>query len=61
MFKEGAKFPCGQCGKQFTKQKSIAKHRRAVHEGVKYSCGQCDNEFTSQGSLRQHRRAAHDA
>ena len=29
---EGIKYPCGQCGKQFSDKVDVAKHQRAVHE-----------------------------
>ena len=47
---EGVKYSCGQCGKEFTTQGALKRHRRATHKGVKYPCGQCGKEFSSQGS-----------
>ena len=56
---EGIKFPCGQCGKQFSHKGDVAKHQRAVHAGIKYPCGQCDKEFSSMTNLARHRRTLH--
>ena len=47
-FKEGAKFSCGQCWKQYTKQVNLARHIRAAHEGVKFHCGQCGNKVDNE-------------
>ena len=58
--KEVVKYPCGQCGKEFTSQGHLARHRRSVHEGVKYPCGHCGKEFTDQGNLAKHKRAVHE-
>ena len=53
---EGIKYPCGQCGKQFSRKGDVATHQKAIHEGVKYPCGQCDKEFSSKTSLARHQR-----
>ena len=53
---ERIKYPCGQCGKQFSWKNGLFKHLRAVHEGVKYSCGQCGKDFYLKASLAEHNR-----
>ena len=51
---------CRQCGKQFSRKRGLAIHKRAVHEGVKYPCGQCNYQATTKGSLAEHKRAVHE-
>ena len=29
---EGVKYPCGQCGKQFSQKGALARHQRTPHE-----------------------------
>ena len=58
---EGVKYPCLQCGKQFSQRGNLAKHKRAVHEGVKFSCDQCNYQSTQKVNLTRHRRAVHEA
>ena len=57
---EGVKYPCGQCGHQFTSKGILAEHKSAVHEGVKYPCRQCGYEATTKGSLSKNKRAEHE-
>ena len=57
---EGVKYPCGQCGKQFSQKGARARHQRAAHEGIKYLCGKCDYQATAKADLAKHQRGVHE-
>ena len=40
------KYPCDQCGKQYTEEGGLKKHIKSKHEGFKYTCNQCGNLTT---------------
>ena len=48
---EGIKYPCGQCGKEFSLEGNLAEHERIVYVGIKYPCGQCGKQFSHKGNL----------
>ena len=56
---EKVRYPCDECGKQFTVQASLKKHLQSVHEGVKYPCSHCDYRSSTQGSLKRHLQKTH--
>ena len=56
---EGFKYPCGQCGKQFSSKEFVTEHQRSVHEGVKYPCGKCGKQFSSKRNVAKHNRVVH--
>ncbi|KAJ2317471.1 hypothetical protein IWW51_002885 [Coemansia sp. RSA 2702] len=52
------KYPCGTCGKRFTRPSSLACHRR-IHTGEKpHMCRYpgCGKQFSVQSNLRRHMR-----
>ena len=57
---DGVKYPCGQCGKQFSQKGTLVRHLRTVHEEAKYPCGQCGKQFSQKGSLDEHQRSVHE-
>ena len=57
---EGVKYPCRQCGKQFSQKGALARHQRAAHEGIKYLCGKYDYQATAKVDLAKHHRGVHE-
>ena len=51
---------CDICGYQVSQKKSLARHKKIVHDGVRFSCRQCNYQATSKGHLAEHKRAFHE-
>ena len=56
---EGIKYPCRQCGKEFTMKGEVRQHQLAVHDKVKYQCNQCNHQTTCKKYLAEHKRTVH--
>ena len=56
-----SKYPCNQCGKQFTFESNLRTHIQSAHEheGIKYCCTSCNAEFNSQIELTRHTQTVH--
>ena len=52
-------FKCKMCEATFTRQISLAKHKRGKHEGVSFSCSQCEYTALQQGNLKNHIKNVH--
>ncbi|XP_046348258.2 uncharacterized protein LOC124128726 isoform X17 [Haliotis rufescens] len=48
-------WPCDQCDKVFTEQRSRKRHKIAIHDKVTYSC-LCGRVFSFRCSLKRHRK-----
>ena len=44
------------CDYEVFTNRSLAEHKRSVHEGVKYPFKQCDYEATKKRNLAEHQR-----
>ncbi|XP_056407429.1 oocyte zinc finger protein XlCOF6-like isoform X2 [Hyla sarda] len=53
--REGKRFHCGECKKEFTKNSYLITHRRS-HTEEKYSCSLCGKCFTDTSELLVHER-----
>ena len=49
------KYNCDLCGHQASHKKSLAIHKKIVHEGVKFPCRQCNYQATLKGNLAKHK------
>ena len=53
-------FPCGKCGKAFTRMEHLTRHER-IHLNLKpYKCGNCMMEFSRKDLLKRHADMDHD-
>ncbi|KAM9164580.1 uncharacterized protein ACDP82_001916 isoform 2-T2 [Pangshura tecta] len=50
-------FPCAQCGRHFTKRRSLASHLQAHARPLLHPCAQCSQRFSSIRALLAHQRA----
>ena len=48
------------CDYEVFTNRSLAEHKRSVHEGVKYPCKQCDYDATKKRNLAEHQRVLHN-
>ena len=53
------KYPCYQCGKQFTISGSQRQHIESVYLKVKYPCNICEKVFTEKGDVKVHIESVH--
>ncbi|KAH1178302.1 hypothetical protein KIL84_012004 [Mauremys mutica] len=49
-------FPCAQCGRHFTKRRSLATHLQAHARPLLHPCAQCSQRFSSMRALLAHQR-----
>lgn len=55
------KYPCGICGKLFTRERSINLHVQAVHERkYPFVCTTCGAKFAANSHLTFHRKTVHE-
>ena len=57
--KEATKYPCDQCGSNFTHMFSLNRHKMSKHEGVNYPCNQCESNFTQISTFKKHKMSIH--
>ncbi|XP_050798573.1 zinc finger protein 2-like isoform X2 [Gopherus flavomarginatus] len=50
----GGPYKCGECGKGFGSQASLAKHRRQHARAGAFPCSQCGKAFSNKGNLLRH-------
>ncbi|XP_077136670.1 uncharacterized protein LOC143793518 isoform X2 [Ranitomeya variabilis] len=55
--KEGKRFQCGECGKQFTKSSGLFTHRKFHTWKKPYACSECGKWFTDKANLVIHERS----
>ena len=54
------KFPCGDCGKQFTTKFSLNRHQMVQsNDREEYQCETCQKTFSSKGNLGRHIQGIH--
>ncbi|XP_037042775.1 zinc finger protein 629-like [Bradysia coprophila] len=59
--KQSTRYPCAECGKQFSTKTCLATHSR-VHTGERpYKCSQCDYASSAPSGLFKHRSVHTDA
>ena len=51
---------CEQCGKVFTKKKSLSYHKETVHSTIEYPCSKCEFKATRLDRLRIHIQSKHE-
>ena len=56
-----SRYPCPECGKEFTQSSAMHLHYRSKHEGIKYPCNQCDYQASYRSDLNRHLRTKHIA
>ena len=56
--KEGKKYSCQDCEKQFSRSDSLLLHRKKIHLGIKgkFTCSFCDKNFHLSNALKRHER-----
>lgn len=57
-----ARMKCNLCFQTFTKNKSLYRHRRSVHEGQGFRCFDCDDGrvYAREDNLNRHKAKFHD-
>lgn len=43
------------CGKSFTSNSNLEKHKRAIHQGLRpHQCNMCDKSFPNASAMKRH-------